>query len=693
MEILSPASNMKHIQVAINEQADAVYGGLKKWNARNKAINFNTQEYNLLIDKLHSHGIKFYLTLNILTLDLEIDDIVEFLRDNTLPDAFIVADIGLIMRLKKEFPTIPLHFSTQFGAHNIDDVNYIKFLGGSRAILARELTLNEVNNIKKNTDLELETFIWGSQCLSFSGLCFFGTIINGGGGNRGKCIITCRDVYSVNSNNSHFLYVPDMDATNLIGNLDEIDCLKLEGRRRNPQEIASILKQIKGGQYSTKNIGYLYGSSQTENKLFENINSRIKPICPAKEMSHLESSDICIKYHNNIPIKFSTDYENNNVFYVYSEITKPYLLNKKNISLDFVLEQGIVKEILYVNYKGDGHTFFSDKVDEKKFDFYTLRDEIENQNSNINVYKMKYYRDKLANYKISSFLYDKMLSYIKDDCSMPREDVVINKNFKLHHLYLETDELDVVEKVISDNFVTVIYNITSVEKLQRIKTVINQFGDKIVYKLPLFNWKSIDLLPYYKLLENKKVMFTRLSQIYLTENIKFKQRLTDYTVYVWNKEALNYLLERGIEEFTGSPELNYKQNSSIYGDNKFQMIIAGKIPLVYTRNCFYHLYNCNSCTNCNHSTKSIINRDKQLNFDILCNKDYRILINREPILNDYSKVELNDYTKFRYITTGQNINEILETIEIFKNKDYYNKLKTIHPWDVSYECNLIDTRC
>ena len=240
MEILSPASNMKHIQVAIDEKANAVYGGLKKWNARNKAINFTNEEYNMLIKELHKNNIKFFLTLNILMLDEEINEVIEFLKNNSLPDAFIVTDIGLIRELHKFFPKVPLHFSTQFGAHNIDDVNYIKSLGGERAILARELTLDEINNIKKQTDIELECFIWGSQCLSFSGLCFFGTLINGGGGNRGKCIITCRDIYSINNDKGHFLYVPDMDCLNLVSKLNDIDCLKLEGRRRNPEEIRKI---------------------------------------------------------------------------------------------------------------------------------------------------------------------------------------------------------------------------------------------------------------------------------------------------------------------------------------------------------------------------------------------------------------------------------------------------------------------
>ena len=253
MEILSPASNLEHIKVAIDHNANAVYGGLKNWNARNKAINFTYEEYNYLIDELHKHNIKFFLTLNILMLDDEIEDVIEFLKNNKLPDSFIVADVGLIKRLHKEFPNVPLHFSTQFGCHNIDDVNYIETLGADRAILARELTLEEIQNIKAKTNIEIECFIWGSQCLSFSGLCFFGTLINGGGGNRGKCMITCRDLYSINNDLGHYLYVSDMDCINLKSKLKDIDCLKIEGRRRAPSEIAKVIDDINNNIESKRN--------------------------------------------------------------------------------------------------------------------------------------------------------------------------------------------------------------------------------------------------------------------------------------------------------------------------------------------------------------------------------------------------------------------------------------------------------
>lgn len=690
MEILSPASNMNHIKVAIDHKANAVYGGLKKWNARNKAINFTEEEYNLLIDELHKNNIKFFLTLNILMLDEEIEEIIKFLKHNKLPDSFIVTDIGLIQRLHKEFPNVPLHFSTQFGCHSIDDVNYVKSINGSRVILARELTLKEINTIKENTDIELECFIWGSQCLSFSGLCFFGTLINGGGGNRGKCIITCRDIYCANGQDGHYLYVPDMDCINLISKLDGIDCLKLEGRRRNPKEIANILDKINNKIESKSNVGYFYGTSIRQNNLYEKVNSRSIPIMRATELKQITNNDIFIEFNNDTPIKFSRDYFNSNVMYVYTEIKRKYSLIDKNICLDFIFEGNEVKEILYVNHKGDGHTFFKSEDSKKlKLNFEKIIKTLENKNLNINLYKIKYIRNRNDEYFIDENLLKELIDYLSDDCKIIYYERKEN-NKRLDKIYLETQDEKIIERYIDDEFVKIIYDISTINKLKNIKKIMDKYNSKIIYKLPIFNWKSENIKPYLSLLSGQEIMFTRFPQIYLCKDINFKKKYVDYTMYVWNKEALKYLKENGIEEFTASPELSYETNLKIYEKENIQMILGGKLPLVYTRNCFGHITGCSSCGNKKNDLKEINNTDKDLDFQILCNDDYRYILNKEPILNNYNTLNVDDNIKFRYITIGQDEETIIETVEILKKENYYSKLKDLPFWRDSYECNIVE---
>ncbi len=689
MEVLSPASNMEHIKVAIDCKANAVYGGLKKWNARNKAINFTTEEYNILIEELHKKNIKFFLTLNILMLDDEIKEVIEFLKQNTLPDAFIVTDMGLIEELRNKFPNVPLHFSTQFGAHNIDDVNYIKSLNGKRAILSRELTLPEIKKIRENTDIELECFVWGSQCLSFSGLCFFGTLINGGGGNRGKCIITCRDIYSINNSQGHYLYVPDMDCINLKSKLNGIDCLKLEGRRRNPKEIKEILEKINNNISSSKTAGYLLGTNVKENNLYEKINTRTKPFMKAKNLENINDNDICLKYENNTPICFSKDYLNDNVLYIYTELKKDYDINKKNLSLDFVIENNIVQEILYINHRGDGKTFFGNNECLIEINFNKFINLIESINKNINIYKIKYRRINDKKILINSIVYDELVQYILKDCEN-KEYTIINNNLKLNSIYIDTADIRVIDKFINDDFVKIIYDISTINTLKNIEKIINRYGDKIIYKLPMFNWESQNLQPYFSLLKNKEVMFTRFTQIYLCNNIKFKKKYVDYTIYVWNKKTLKYLKDNGIQVFTASPELSYEMNKNIFENNNMQVIIGGKLPLVYTRNCFNHLFSCSNCKNNQCNTKKIKNDDKNLDFEILCNDDFRYILNKNPILNNYSKVSITENITFRYSTLGQSLDIIEKSINIFKKENFYDELKKMDFWKNAYECNLME---
>ena len=198
-------------------------------------------------------------------------------------------------------------------------------------------------------------------------------------------------------------------------------------------------------------------------------------------------------------------------------------------------------------------------------------------------------------------------------------------------------------------------------------------------------------MPYYELLKDKEVMFTRLSQIFKTQNIHFKKKYIDYTVYVWNQDTRKYLSKLGIKEFTASPELSYEDNLKIFGKTHFQNILCGNLPMVFTRNCFGHLFGCEKCLNTN--IKEINNDDKDMKYSIICKKDYRMIINNDPILNDYTKVDLkNANVSFRYITLNQDLKTIKSTIDVLKDKNYYKKLKIMKTWNKSYECNLFHSK-
>ena len=692
MEILSPAGNLNLVKSAINAKSNAVYGGFKLWNARNNAVNFTKEEYNYVVDLLHKNNIKFYLTLNNLTLDSELEDIINYLSssDITLPDAFIVADIGLIVLLKRNFPKVPIHVSTQFGAHNISDLKMLEALGVERVILARETTFDELDKMKKATNLEIETFIWGSQCLSFSGLCFFGSLINGGTGNRGKCINLCRDHYCSSKEDGTLLYVSDMNCINLVSQLKNIDSLKIEGRRRLPLEIENVINEIKKAKTNGIEAGYLYGESQKDNHMINVINKRIKPICRAKELKVINDFDVFMKKENNELVSFCNS-STENAYYVYSEILDNYIINKKNYALDIKIVNSLIEEVSITNYKGENTVLVGNNQKKLLIDMIQFKKEIiEVSNKDINIIKIKFIKPIDGKIYISNELLNSVLEYFKNQKKIIKVRKTNDGFTGIKKLFIQSDDLEIIDAFIGNENIKTIYDITSVNNLKNINKVLEKYDEKIIYRLPLFNWKSEDLSVYYKLLENKEVMFTRYSQIYDCSNIKFKKKYTDYTVYSWNKESLKFLLDNGIEEFSASPELSVNQNKDIFLNHNAQYIIAGRPALAYTRNCLKRIFDCDKCNKNEINYKILNNKSKNIDFLVSCKDEHREIYYRYPILNDYSKFDING--NFRLLAYGFTKEEIAYFIKNMNKKEYYKTIKKRIEWKNSYECNLMEGR-
>ena len=197
--------------LVIEAGCDAIYGGLQFGNARQLARNFTLEEYKEMLSYCRRNNVKFYLTLNTLLRTDEINKAIELLSKIELPDAVIIADVGLMISIRKHFPDLPIHASTQFGSSSLNDIRFLESLGITRAILSRELTLDEIKQIKDNSTIELEVFVFGSQCVMFSGQCLLGGLITESSGNRGKCNGMCRDTYSASGITGQFLYQRDLD--------------------------------------------------------------------------------------------------------------------------------------------------------------------------------------------------------------------------------------------------------------------------------------------------------------------------------------------------------------------------------------------------------------------------------------------------------------------------------------------------
>ena len=240
VEVLSPVGDVKSFYASIEAGCDAVYMGLPKFNARMKAENISLENLKDLVDFAHLKQVNVYITLNTLLSNSEMTEAVdlvgECLRANV--DAFIVQDLGLISVLKKVYPNIVLHGSTQLGVHNVEGAMVAKKLGLSRVVLSRECRIQDIKEIIEGVDIETEVFVQGANCICFSGNCYMSSLKCGASGNRGQCKQLCRLPYTLKSKDlSIDGYVLSPRDNCLLPNLKEliemgVTSLKIEGRLR-----------------------------------------------------------------------------------------------------------------------------------------------------------------------------------------------------------------------------------------------------------------------------------------------------------------------------------------------------------------------------------------------------------------------------------------------------------------------------
>ena len=250
MELLAPVGSMEGLKAAVYNGANAVYLGIKEFNARNNIEGFNLDNLGVAVDFAHLYNVKVYLALNILFKDDELQSALDvvFEANNYGVDAFIVQDLGLAYLIHTFYPSIELHASTQMAVHNLEGVRVLEKLGFKRVVLARETSPDEIKRIHDNSDIEIEFFIQGALCVSFSGNCYMCSHLVGKSGNRGVCQQFCRLPYTFESGNTKkqgfLLSAKDINMLDQLEYLKQLGVvsLKIEGRARRPFYVAQACK-------------------------------------------------------------------------------------------------------------------------------------------------------------------------------------------------------------------------------------------------------------------------------------------------------------------------------------------------------------------------------------------------------------------------------------------------------------------
>lgn len=252
VEILAPAGSMECLKAAIAAGADAVYTGGALFGARAYAHNLTEEELLEAIDYVHLHGRRLYLTVNTLIKDREME---KQMYDYLLPyyrqglDAVIVQDIGLFRFIRKHFPDLPIHASTQMTLTGVDGAKFLEKEGAQRIVTSRELSMAEVKKIADETELEIESFVHGALCYCYSGQCLFSSFIGGRSGNRGQCAQPCRLLYRTPEAKrpQYLLSLKDICTLELIPEMIEsgIYSFKIEGRMKKPEYAAAVAFQYR----------------------------------------------------------------------------------------------------------------------------------------------------------------------------------------------------------------------------------------------------------------------------------------------------------------------------------------------------------------------------------------------------------------------------------------------------------------
>ncbi len=334
VELLAPAGNLEKAKISLMYGADAVYVGGKSFSLRARASNFSVLEIEELVEFAHKLNKKVYVTMNIIPHDSDFSGLDEYLKDleKVNVDAIIVSSLYIIKRAREVAPHLEVHLSTQKSTTNVPTIEYYEKLGATRVVLAREVTLDEMKYIKEHTNLELEVFIHGGMCASYSGHCVLSNHMTNRDANRGGCAHSCRWNYTLVKDGEklplNFNFgSKDMMAVNFVPKLIDmgISSLKIEGRMKSVYYLACVVRAYRM---------LIDEYNKTNGNLSEEFIEFI-----VKEIGKAENRETNVGFYNGIPDVTGQLYDNRDEIptkeYVgmileYNEETKQALIEQRN---------------------------------------------------------------------------------------------------------------------------------------------------------------------------------------------------------------------------------------------------------------------------------------------------------------------------------------------------------------------------
>lgn len=686
-ELLAPAGSLEILKGVIESGADAVYVGGSMFGARAYANNFTEEELLEAIDFAHLRGVKVYLTVNTLIKNSEFSKLYDYL----LPyykrglDAVIVQDLGVVKAIHEYFPSMELHTSTQMTVTGADGVRFLSQFGVTRVVMAREVSLAEMKRIHEETGMELEAFVHGALCYSYSGQCLFSSILGGRSGNRGRCAQPCRLPYTVEGKKDEYiLSLKDMCGIKALDKLHDagVYSLKIEGRMKQLEYACGVVKYYRSYIDSMKPV------TDADYDRIKALGNR----CGFTDRYYFDhnGSDMVTYVKPNFVSNAAEPSPEKRKLSIEGELVlregEPGSLTVKRGDVTYKASIEPVSAALKAPLDKKAAIDRINKTGDTDFEFSHIKAQIGE-----NVFVPNGALNKLRRDAISG-LCDKLLKkYYRDDaryadissmCELPEhvvksdathEDGAVNaKDYTTICSCMTRAQLDTL---IGYECFDVFY--LDFDMYDR-KTLIQQFADdvksltkrnkKVYLMLPtIFRADSSD---YFVSIakELDKVSFEgfvvkNYEELYLTENLfTGKKVILDHNMYTFNDVSRSVFFEHGVSGDTVPLELNSKE---IMHRNNIgsQMIVYGYYPLMTTANCVHK-----NTKGCDKKQKLIYLKDRYNKSFAVCNnckECYNTIYNSLPTMltKNISKLKEAGIRSFRYsftIETPKQIKAVMD---------------------------------
>ena len=686
-ELLAPAGNLEIFKGVIESGADAVYVGGSMFGARAYANNFTEEELLEAIDFAHLRGVKVYLTVNTLIKNSELSKLYDYLLVYYKRglDAVIVQDIGVVKAIHEYFPSLEIHTSTQMTVTGADGVRFLSQFGVTRVVMAREVSLAEMKRIHEETGMELEAFVHGALCYSYSGQCLFSSILGGRSGNRGRCAQPCRLPYTVEGKKDEYiLSLKDMCGIKALDKLHDagVYSLKIEGRMKQLEYACGVVKYYRSYIDSMKPV------TDADYDRIKALGNR----CGFTDRYYFDhnGSDMVTYVKPNFVSNAAEPSPEKRKLSIEGELVlregEPGSLTVKRGDVTYKASIEPVSAALKAPLDKKAAIDRINKTGDTDFEFSHIKAQIGE-----NVFVPNGALNKLRRDAISG-LCDKLLKkYYRDDaryadissmCELPEhvvksdathEDGAVNaKDYTTICSCMTRAQLDTL---ISYECFDVFY--LDFDMYDR-KTLIQQFADdvksltkrnkKVYLMLPtIFRADSSD---YFVSIakELDKVSFEgfvvkNYEELYLTENLfTGKKVILDHNMYTFNDVSKSAFFEHGVSGDTVPLELNSKE---IMHRNNIgsQMIVYGYYPLMTTANCVHK-----NTKGCDKKQKLIYLKDRYNKSFAVCNnckECYNTIYNSLPTMltKNISKLKEAGIRSFRYsftIETPKQIKAVMD---------------------------------